>query len=414
MAALGLRGSWALTVAFGVALAQACGGGAPNFGAASAAPSESSATPETVPAATAAPTTLATLPIDQAGLGFGGLSWSPDGALLAAIAYPAGDLGAVVPEVRIYRPDGSRVAAVAGDHYAWLDAATLAVLVIDRTGGALEGTATVAIYGADGHRIRNLQGSWGQSMFGGVVANGRGIVALLAADGSGSRLWSERGGLSPPFAGIPAAWSPDGTKLAVFLPPKIGRVEPFVLANTGGVQPGTMEVLDAASLAVLASFPDDPLDNRFAPFWSPAGAWIAGDGGGPPYALTALPIPGPGEPSGRTVERLAGAAVPLGWTADGRLIHAGNPLRAWDPRMGDAGDVLWAATARADPCGGRLSLDHAGRGIAELSANGMQSLQRASGEMAVAGGQLACECANENGPVGGLLLAPIKTMPQVP
>ena len=411
MAAPGSRRSWALAVAIGFVLAAGCGSGAPNLGAASTPPSASSATPQTTPAVTAGPTTLATLPIDQAPAGFGGLSWSPDAALLAAIAYPAGDVGAVVPEMRIYRPDGSRVATVAADQYAWLDSATLAVLVVSRTGGALEGTATVAIYSNDGRRITRLPGRWLQSLFGGIVANGSGIVALVGADGSGSRLWSERGGLSQPFDGIPAAWSPDGTKLAVFLPPKTGRVEPFVLANTGGVQPGTIEVLDAASLEVLGSFPDDPLDNRFAPFWSPDGTWIAGDGGGPPYALTALPVPGPGVPSGRTVERLGGGAVPLGWTADGRLIHAGNPLRAWDPRLGDAGDIAWNATALADPCGGRLYLDPTGRPIADVSANGMLSLQRASGEMAVAGGQLACECESENRPVGGLLLAPIKTLP---
>lgn len=315
--------------------------------------------------------------------------------------------------MRIYRADGSHVAVIPGDHYAWLDAATLAVLVVDRAADGLEGTATVAIYTSDGHRVTSVPGRWSQTMFGGVVANGTGAVALLAADGSGARIWSARGGLSRPFDGIVSAWSPDETKLAAFLPPKTARAEPFVLANTGGVQPGTVEILDAASIDVLARFPDDPLDNRFAPFWSPDGAWIAGDGGGPPYALTALPILGPGEPSGRTVQRLA-AAVPLGWTADGRLVHAGNPLRAWDPRTGDAGDIAWDATALADPCGGRLYLDRTGRGIAEVSANGMQSLQRAWGAMSVAGGQLACECESENGPVGGLLLAPIKGLPHVP
>ncbi len=351
--------------------------------------------------------------LDRAPNGCGAISWSPDGATLAAVAYPAE--GSAIPEIRLYRGDGSRVATRTGDAYAWIDRGELAVMVVERVDGASSGAGSVAIYRTDGQLETELPGRWQQTLVGagGLTASGDGPgeLALSLPDGTAFRIWSPAGGLSASIPGRPAAWSPDGTRLALWLPAlAAARLPTIQLATTGGAQPGVVGILDARTLRMIASFRDHPLDDRFPPFWSPDGSWLAGDGGAPPYALTALPVPRP-RAGDRSVQVLPNAAVPFGWTAGGALVHAGRPPHAWEPGTTPPLDPPWDATLVTDPCGGRLYLDRDGRPLAEFSGDAWLSLQRPAGRMAATEIRLAYQCWTNEYPDRGLWLVELKTLP---
>jgi hypothetical protein len=300
--------------------------------------------------------------VDRVAGTFGGISWSPDGRALLAIAQASDGTS----EVRVYAADGRRLWIEPGSGASWVDATHVAVLVPD-------GPAVVRST-AGSPRI-TIPGSWVA-----VSGNGHGALALLASPGAlpGATftVWRLEGARSAPVPGIPAAWSPDGGRLAYWLA-LVRSAEwpggPIVLAATGSATPAELAVLDQATMGQVIAYPAHLLDARTPPVWSPDGTWIAGDLAGEPLGPVVLGVPSPqADPS--VVPAVVSLPANLhlaGWASDNRLLLAYMAQAAtWESatRTLTAG-LPPGARVLADPCGHTLLLDATGRPIGTVASD---------------------------------------------
>jgi len=301
--------------------------------------------------------------VDRVAGTFSGVTWSLDGrAFLAAATDNDG-----TSEVRVYGADGRRLWAEPGSGASWVDATHVAVLVPD-------GPAVVR--STQGSSRITIAGSW-RAVFG----SGHGALALLASPGAmpGATftVWRLDGTRSAPEPGIPAAWSPDGSRLAYWLSLATGAEHPvprpIVLAATGSATPAELAVLDQATMGQVIAYPAHLLDGRTPPVWSPDGTWIAGDLAGEPLGPVVLGVPSP-----QADPNVAPAVVSLpanlhltGWTSDNRLLLAYTAQAAtWDSATRTLGGGLPpGARALADPCGRTLLLDATGRPIGTIASD---------------------------------------------
>ncbi len=300
--------------------------------------------------------------VDRVAGTFSGVSWSPDGRAFLAIVQASDGTS----DVRVYGADGRRLWVEPGSGATWVDATHVAVLVPD---------GPVVVCSTDGSSRITIAGSW-RAVFG----SGHGALALLASPGAlpGATftVWRLDGTRSAPEPGIPAAWSPDGSRLAYWLSLVTGQgrtQRPIVFAATGAPTRAVLAVLDQESMGQVIAFPAHPLDGRTPVAWSPDGRWIAGDLAGQPLGPVVLGVPSP-----RADPSVAPAVVSLpaklhlaGWTSDNRLLLA---YMAQAATWGSATRTLSAglppgARAMADPCGRTLLLDATGRAIGTVSSD---------------------------------------------
>jgi hypothetical protein len=138
--------------------------------------------------------------------GFAGLSWSSDGSLLMASA----DVGIVLLD----KDTGTVHAEMPGTWAGWIGADRIAVWTAVQ---GEPGHGSVAIRTTDGTQVETIAGDFGVPIFGQGVAR----LALpnnwQSASSATFRVW-DGSSLSEARAGIPLAWSPDGSLLAVLLP----------------------------------------------------------------------------------------------------------------------------------------------------------------------------------------------------
>ncbi|MGC8633891.1 MAG: hypothetical protein ACP5VP_04380 [Candidatus Limnocylindrales bacterium] len=266
----------------------------------------------------------------------------------------------------MYGASGSRLWAEPGSAASWVDAGHVAVLS--------PGRPAVVRSTAGSSRI-TIPGSWAA-----VFGSGHGALALLsspgALPGATFTVWRLDGTRSAPEPGIPAAWSPDGRRLACWVA-LVGSAEgssrPFVLAATGSATPAELAVLDQDTMGQVIAYPAHLLDARTPPVWSPDGTWIAGDLAGEPLGPVVLGVPSPrADPNVAPVVVSLPAKLHLaGWTSDNRLLLAYTAQAAtWDSATRTLTPGLPpGARAMADPCGRTLLLDASGRPIGTVSSD---------------------------------------------
>jgi hypothetical protein len=376
--------------------------------------------------------------LDRADFGFGvGGGWSPDGRAYADVA----QVSATDTEVHVVAADGRRLLTVPGEGVAWVDADHVAVAGPYLAGGGstevrihpvhVGGTADASQPITLGPPYASVRGTWSTWMLG----NGHGAVALvpwtLLAPAPASpggpmptfRVWSADGGLSGPADGSPAAWSPDGSRLAAWLPPASTAQRSdggVVLAATGSPTPGMAAVYDAR-LRTLASFPVVTLDTRMGLRWSPDGAWLVGSRiptattpGGP--VLLPVPSGADGTADGRSVEQIPADVQALGWISGSELLVArAGMLATWQtaPAPGRlVAAIPDGAVARQLPDGATLVLAAAQPLARVWSPAGSTVLGPADDGSITPNGLLAYQ-AEPSGPAGELRAIPVAALPEV-
>ena len=246
---------------------------------------------------------------------WGSLAWSPDGTTLAAAAESQeGGEG----QIHLFDRTGHPVGAVPGWLATWIDDHDLMTLVSNA-----DGVGSAAWRWSSDGRTSALVAPNAVDLLGN--SQGRVVIASWSESSLTEtfRVWTGEG-LSASLPGTPAAWSPDGRRLAVLReagtasgPPSPG----VILAATGSTPPVWLEVLDGSSLRPLVAFPASQFDPRTFVLFDASGNWVAATGFVFDLAhgvADALP------PRDRVVA----------WGADGRLILADfteATIAAWDP-----------------------------------------------------------------------------------
>jgi len=274
---------------------------------------------------TPSPTTATSLPsgamiVDEAPT-FETLDWSPGGRYLAAVSDFSGALG-----IDVLDATGRRVAMYSASEFGWLDGTHLVTFqLLPNDPGP--GTGAVVVHAVGGGADLAIPGQWD-----GAIANGHGSIVLIdgvegAYQNDRFQVWQD-GHLGPAISGhgTPFAVSADGRLLALETTGQTARASGFMLANTGGPLPASVQVLDIPGGAPLLLPGDRLVDNRSALLFSPDDRWLADDGA---------------DEQGPVVYDLAGGATrrvplvgrPIAWTPDGRLVidHFDGTARLWSP-----------------------------------------------------------------------------------
>ncbi len=404
------------------------------------------------PQAPASPTTSATMSsgepgvvLDRAEFGFGvGGGWSPDGSAYADVA----QVSATETEVHVVSSDGHRLLTLPGEGIAWVDADHVAVAG-SYVGGSGSTVVHVDSVGAGGRgggatppglsmpsgvaapAVATIDGTWSTSMLGsghGTVALAKWLVVAPAPwspDGPMPTfsVWSADGGLRGPANGSPVSWSPDGSRLAAWLPPASisvnARTGGIVLAATGSSVPAMVMVYDDW-LRTIVSFPGVTLDARLGLRWSPDGTWLVGEriptdttAGGP--VLLPVPVGTEGPPDDRRIEQLPTDVQALGWISGTELLVArAGMLATWQTTP--APGRLLAATpdgtvARQPPNGAALVLA-SGRPLAWVSSIGGSTVFGPADDGSVTPSGLIAYQPQQSGPSAEVRAIPVATLPE--
>jgi hypothetical protein len=248
--------------------------------------------------ATALPSAISDWKVLTAAAG-AGASWSPDGKWLAVwdnVAFPP----PATQNLRLIDGAGNLVRSLDGDRLVWLDATQF---VLSRgnssflgTVGSADLTPIAATFPAD------------------ALSNNHGAVALTTANPSDTAktsfvVWTQTG-TSRVVIGEPEAWSPDGTRLAVY--------HSTATAGPHGAAPeppGWIEVLSWPDLRSVASLKNDSFVRQPTDF-DPSGRYLLVSGFG-----------------------LAGYSI-LDLATGKTVVRAGTGSPAWD----SASDLLVTAT----------------------------------------------------------------------
>lgn len=211
----------------------------------SASPSASNTpAPSAVPSASPTKLLPTASPVTQPVVLTGGylrvLAWAPDGSRFAILEMPHGPLpDPPGPTIHLFDRSGADIGTVSGWGFGWTDATHFVVL---RTDGASAGPTPIqgAYLGQIGStQLDRLPGNYDN-----LVSGPSGAVALeLAWDQTAATraqyVVVTAGSLSQRRDGVPAAWSRDGSMLAVFHPTKF----PPAVAGGGGQVTGWFEVV---------------------------------------------------------------------------------------------------------------------------------------------------------------------------
>jgi WD40 repeat protein len=181
-----------------------------------------------------------------------GAEWSPDGRSIAVLD----QVTSGTPEqqhVTLFARSGEKVRSLQGEAFAWVDSSRF---VLTSANSSYLGS----IGSAD---LRPIPAAFPSDPTAGIaLSNGQGAVALVALDPNAPAkttfvVWTESGE-SGRMSGRPEAWSPDGSRLAVWHAEQ--RVGPQGVA----LPPGSVEVLSWPGLERVAtvsgsSYADKPI-----------------------------------------------------------------------------------------------------------------------------------------------------------
>ena len=213
-----------------------------------------------------------TLPVVYTGERMGMLGWSPDGSAFAVIDQPRGSaLIPPVPTVHLFDRSGVEIGSVDGWEFAWTGPTSFVVLRLEAVPGAADTAQGQAYLGRIGStQLDRLSGTYDN-----IVAGPSGAVALtLPWDGTLAtqpQYVVVSGAVSEPRGGFPAAWSRDGSMLAVFHPT---WTPPPDVAQGGGQTTGWLEVLRSTGESVASARQIESDVSAQAAF-SPDGARVA-------------------------------------------------------------------------------------------------------------------------------------------
>jgi hypothetical protein len=168
------------------------------------------------------------------------LGWTPDGSRFAILEMPRGPLpDPPGPTIHLFDRSGAEIGSVRGWGFGWTDATHF---VVFRTDGTSAGPKPIqgAYLGQIGStQLDRLPGNYDN-----LVSGPSGAVALEVAWDSTAATKAQyvvvtAGNLSQRRDGVPAAWSRDGSMLAVFHPTKFPPAD----AGGGGQVTGWFEVV---------------------------------------------------------------------------------------------------------------------------------------------------------------------------
>jgi hypothetical protein len=191
-----------------------------------------------------------TLPVVYTGERMGMLGWSPAGSAFAVMDRPRGSaLIPPVPTVHLFDRSGVEIGSVDGWEFAWTGPTSFVVLRLEAVPGAADTAQGQAYLGRIGStQLDRLSGTY-DNLLGGPS----GAVALtLPWDGTLAtqpQYVVVSGAVSEPRGGYPAAWSRDGSMLAVFHPTKT----PPPGDGGGGQTTGWLEVVRSTGESVASA-----------------------------------------------------------------------------------------------------------------------------------------------------------------
>ena len=287
--------------------------------------------PATAPQIGARPTPAATIRGVGPGLPTSD-AWAPDGASFALDEQASGSGQAVV---HVFARSGAPLRQIDGWDLVWTGARTFLVSRAPSGGSVVSGSL-------DSGALSSVA----DATFAGLVASGHLAAALGLpwTDSTQARfvVW-QAGAVGPPQPGIPLAWSPDGSRLAVVHVTQHGQ-------STGGEDAGWLEVLRVPSLASVAAIHAPPIGVRGAPIFDASGthlAWPWADASGAGVAILDLA-------SGHVVTLNLGGVESLAW--DGTRLLAAE----WQRGQIGAFDSAGAALPSDLPFADRVSVSPAG------------------------------------------------------
>jgi hypothetical protein len=179
--------------------------------------------------------------LDASVTAYVGASWSPDGKWLAVWDEYSGP---VVQDMRLLDGAGNVVRSLDGDRFVWLDATQF---VLSRGASSFLGSVDSTV-------LTPLAATFPAD----PLSNNRGAVALTTVQPldpakTSFVVWTQAG-TSRAVIGQPEAWSPDGTRLAVW-----HSTTPAGPRGIGSQDTGWVEVLSWPELRSVASLKDDLL-----------------------------------------------------------------------------------------------------------------------------------------------------------
>ena len=212
-----------------------------------------------------------TLPVVYTGERMGMLGWSPDGSAFAVMDRPRGSaLIPPVPTVHLFDRSGVEIGSVDGWEFAWTGPTSFVVLRYE----AVPGAADTAQGRAYLRRIGSTQLDRLSGTYDNLLGGPSGAVALtLPWDGTLAtqpQYVVVSGAVSTQRDGYPAAWSRDGSMLAVFHPTKT----PPPGGGGGGQTTGWLEVVRSTGESVASARQIESDVSAQAAF-SPDGARVA-------------------------------------------------------------------------------------------------------------------------------------------
>jgi len=191
-----------------------------------------------------------TLPVVYAGGALYVAGWAPDGSSFAIVEWTKSSSGLSAPTdptVHIFDRAGAETESVRAESFAWLSASNFVILKADASTGS--GGRIKAYMGWVGTPELTALGNYDN-----LIAGPSGEVALMLPwDGTIATqpqyVVVSGGPVSEPRDGYPAAWSRDGSMLAVFHPTKT----PPPGAGGGGQTTGWLEVVRSTGESVASA-----------------------------------------------------------------------------------------------------------------------------------------------------------------